>query len=183
MRKKIALIALALILFGEIGRGWSQNTSQPRPCDSPEGNQFDFWLGEWQLTWPAEQFGGKPGTKAHGTNTVTKILDDCIIQEAFRFPAGNFNGHSISAYDARAKIWRQTWVDNRGGYLMFTGMFKDGKMELRTAPFERNGKTYISRMVFRNIKPNSLDWDWQRSLDGGKTWQDVWNIHYERSRK
>jgi len=71
-------------------------------------------------------------------------------------------------------------VDNQGGYLLFTGEFNDGQMELRTEPSEREGKTFISRMVFRNITKNSLDWDWQRSEDGGKTWQDLWNIHYER---
>lgn len=53
-------------------------------------------------------------------------------------------------------------------------------MELRTPPCQRNGKTYISRMVFKNITENSLDWDWQRSENDGKTWVDVWNIHYQR---
>ncbi|HEX8734313.1 MAG TPA: hypothetical protein VF721_03250, partial [Pyrinomonadaceae bacterium] len=35
----------------------SQQQAQPptRPCDLPEGKQFDFWLGEWELKWPAGQ--------------------------------------------------------------------------------------------------------------------------------
>jgi hypothetical protein len=36
-------------------------------------------------------------------------------------------------------------------------------------------------MVFRNITPESLDWDWQTSADGGKTWKDLWNIHYAKT--
>jgi hypothetical protein len=55
-----------------------------------------------------------------------------------------------------------------------------GKMELRTAVTETAGRKIVSRMVFKNITTNALDWDWQRSLDGGKSWQDVWNIHYQR---
>ncbi len=170
-------LLLALTWIGAL------SAQQTRPCDTPEGKQLDFWLGEWELTWPAQQFGGKEGELGHGTNTITKILGDCIIQEAFRFPGGKFDGHSVSVYSAPKKHWQQTWVDNQGSYLLFTGEFKDGKMELRTAPFERNGKTFISRMVFKNISANSLDWDWQRSTDEGKTWTDQWNIHYQRKNK
>jgi hypothetical protein len=36
------------------------------------------------------------------------------------------------------------------------------------------------RMVFKNITANELDWSWERSLDGGKTWQVMWPIHYKR---
>lgn len=181
MTSIIRAVVAAVLLQGAAAELRGQNPA-PRPCDLSAAKQFDFWLGKWELSWPAEQFGGKPGAKGHGTNSITRILDGCIIQESFHFPDGNYKGRSLSAYDARAGVWRQTWVDNRGGYLTFTGGFKDGKMELRTAPYQRNGKTFISRMVFRNIRANSLDWDWQRSADGGKTWQDVWNIHYERKK-
>ena len=179
--KKTGIISFALTL----ALTWAGTLAaqQTRPCDTPEGKQFDFWLGEWELTWPAEQFGGKKGELGHGTNTITRILGDCIIQEEFRFPGGKFDGHSVSVYNIQKKHWQQTWVDNQGGYLLFTGEFKDGKMTLRTAPFQRNGQTFISRMVFKNITYNSLDWDWQRSPDDGKTWTDQWNIHYERKKK
>src|SRR5213592_740844 len=26
--------------------------SQPQPCSAPEQKQMDFWLGDWELTWP-----------------------------------------------------------------------------------------------------------------------------------
>ncbi|RMF57091.1 MAG: DUF1579 domain-containing protein [Calditrichaeota bacterium] len=181
MKKVHVSIILLIGQFLWITPNLAQENQHQRPCDLPEGKQLDFWLGHWELSWPAEQFGGTPGTLQHGTNTVTKILDNCIIYESFRFPDGNFNGHSFSVYDARSHQWKQTWVDNKGSYLLFTGEFKDGKMILSTAPYTRNGKTFISRMVFRNITSDSFDWDWQRSSDNGKTWQDMWNIHYQRS--
>jgi hypothetical protein len=166
------------LAFASIAMG----QTNPRPCDTPEGKRFDFWIGEWDLTWPAEQQGGKKGEIGTGTNSISKILDGCIVQEKFRYPAGKFDGHSVSVYNAQKKIWQQTWVDNQGGYLVFTGTFKNDMMELRTEPVERNDKTYISRMVFRKIKKDSIDWDWQRSEDRGKTWKDVWNIRYERKK-
>jgi len=154
--------------------------SNNHPCAAPEAAQFNFWLGEWELTWPAEQWGGKPDELGRGVNHIRKILGECIIEENFQFPKQNFNGRSLSAYNAKKAVWQQTWVDNQGGYLLFTGKFEDNKMELRTEPFERKGKTLISRMVFKNITDQSFDWDWQRSDNLGESWKDLWNIHYER---
>lgn len=169
-----------LLLFVLIVSNMASAQQQVRPCDTAEGKQLDFWLGEWDLTWPADQMGGEKGEIGHGRNTITTILDDCIIQEEFRTADGSFKGRSVSVYNPREETWQQTWVDSQGGYLLFTGEFADGKMILRTAPKEREGKTVVSRMVFRNITETSLDWDWQRSTDAGQTWVDLWNIHYER---
>lgn len=43
---------------------------------NPE-NQFDFWLGEWDVTW---------GEDGKGTNHIIRIMDDKIIQENFSAP-------------------------------------------------------------------------------------------------
>lgn len=88
-------------------------------------------------------------------------------------------GMSLSTFDARAQKWKQTWVDNEGGYLDFVGEFRDGHMILaREAAKDR--RQVLQRMVFKNISAKDLDWSWERSLDGGKTWQVVWPIHYKR---
>ena len=101
-----------------------------KPGAASEEKQFDFWLGQWELSWPAEQMGGEAGEVHHGTNTVTKILDDRVIQETFRFQAGSFNGHSVSVFNPSKRIWQQTWVDNQGSYLLFDE-FSDRQHELR----------------------------------------------------
>jgi hypothetical protein len=35
-------------------------------------------------------------------------------------------------------------------------------------------------MVWKNITPNELDWSWEFSQDGGKSWEVQWPIHYKR---
>ena len=152
----------------------------PPPCSSDEAGQFDFWLGEWDLTWPGGQSGTPVGQTGRATNSLKKGLGTCVIEENFATADKSYIGRSWSVYSPSQKLWRQTWVDNTGAYLLFTGKFENGKMELRTKPVTRNGKVIISRMVFKNINKDSLDWDWQRSTDNGETWQDVWNIHYSR---
>lgn len=151
------------------------------PCTDPVHTQFDFWVGEWELTWPAEQTGGTPGGRSSGTNRVERVLGGCVIEERFSTSDGSFRGRSLSVHDERSGLWRQTWVDSSGAYLAFTGRLEDGRMVLKTEPIEREGEVVVNRMVFRDIEKNSLDWTWQGSRDGGDTWTDLWNIEYKRT--
>jgi hypothetical protein len=149
------------------------------PCETPEARQFDFWLGEWDLTWPAEQTGGVPGQRATGSNHITRLFQNCVIEENFATADRSFLGHSVSVYDEQAGIWRQTWVDSAGGYITLTGGFDGERMELATEP--RDDGMVFQRMVFHEIEADSLEWAWQGTRDGGVTWNDLWNISYQRT--
>jgi hypothetical protein len=147
-------------------------TEQLQPCEAPEARQFDFWLGEWDLTW---------GEDGRGRNTVRSRYSGCVIEENFDgTPSMVFRGMSISAFNARLKVWQQTWVDSQGGYIHLTGEFANGKMILFNRPLDSDGRV-LFRMTFYNIGPDSLDWDWERSEDGGQTWELRWRIHYQRA--
>ena len=151
-----------------------------KPCSSPEARQFDFWLGDWDLTWPAEQTGGDERDIGTGTNQISRLFGDCAIEERFATSDGSFLGRSLSVFDSRTGVWRQTWVDNTGGYLVFTGDFDGETMELRTEPEERDDEIIVQRMIFTDVTADSLNWTWQGSRDGGTNWNDLWNIAYRR---
>ena len=137
--------------------------------DNPE-TQFNFWLGEWDCTW---------GDDGKGTNRVLRIMDDKVIQENFSAP--DLLGMSVSVYDPERKVWCQTWVDNNGTYLDFTGGFEDGRMVLVRDAVVR-GEACKQRMVWFNIEPGQFDWNWERSDDGGQTWRVLWKIRYVRKK-
>lgn len=145
------------------------------PCSAPEARQLDFWLGSWNLTWEGGQ----------GTNEIVRRFGDCVIEENFvgQMPDGPYRGFSVSMFDRRSKEWRQTWVDDQGSYLAFRGgRDGDGFMRLCGEPLVGNdGREQISRMSWINVEKDSLDWLWERSFDGGATWEMFWEIHYERA--
>lgn len=165
---------------GRVGRMVNGMPDTSKPCSSPEARQFDFWLGKWDLSWPAEQSGGEAGRRHTGTNNITKMFGDCVIEENFATDDGRLLGHSVSVYDEKAAMWRQTWVDSSGAYLWFTGSFNGEVMELRTEPVQRDDETVVQRMIFTDITGDSLEWTWQGSRDGGETWNDLWNVSYRR---
>lgn len=138
-----------------------------RAVRSEPACQFDFWLGHWDLRWEPD------GT---GVNVVASILDDHVILERFDGrPSISLAGMSVSLFDEAIGRWRQVWVDNDGQYLEFVGGLEGDRMILeRRRPDGRQ-----QRMVWSNIKAESLHWSWEHS-DDGERWTVDWAIDYRR---
>jgi hypothetical protein len=166
------ILIFVVALFSICWVSVSDSPAQDKPCSSQEASQFDFWVGAWDLTW---------SDTVTGTNTITKELNGCVIHENFNSPSTNFSGKSYSVYNTDKGIWQQTWVDNQGGYLDFTGGLEEDNMILSRSFTGPKGNYVIQRMVFFNITNDSLDWSWESSLDSGKTWNQNWLIHYKRA--
>jgi hypothetical protein len=168
-------LLLVLIYSGLFFTSFSQ-TLGPKPCSSPEASQFDFWVGDWLLSW---------GDTSRGTNHVEKLFGSCVVHENFQSPATNLLGQSWSVYNPNYKQWQQTWVDSQGAYIVLTGGMVGDSLMLttseRTVPptLSPSGKMK-NRMVYYNLKTNSFDWSWEASTDGGTSWKQNWLIHYKR---
>ncbi len=176
MIRMLAVLSLAAMTLAQLHA--QQTSATPHaPCAAPQQKQLDFWVGEWELTWPGE----KPSETGHGINSIKRIMDGCVVQE--NFSGGDslhLRGTSVSTFDVRSGHWKQTWVDNEGGYLDFTGDFANGQMILQREFTQKDGTRVMQRMVWKNISANEIDWSWEASRDGGKTWQVNWPIHYKR---
>lgn len=170
-------IAVCLCSWAGFCLGQNGSAPAPNPCVVEQQQQLDFWVGEWNLTWP----GTKPGQMQRGTNSIRRVLEGCVIEE--NFSGGDdmhLRGKSVSVFDTRSGKWKQTWVDNEGGYLDFVGEFADGQMILGREVTRPDGAKGLQRMVFKNISKDEFDWSWEASEDAGKSWHVVWPIHYRR---
>lgn len=150
----------------------TESTGADATAWRPDGNELDFWLGDWDVRWAD---GGI------GTNRLTRILGDRVIREEFsgRSPRGSLEGLSLSVYDRERRLWRQTWVDDQGSYIDLVGERVEGWFAfVRAAP--EIGPRVRQRMVFRDVEADSLRWTWERSDDDGTTWTVVWEIRYTR---
>lgn len=168
----VIMIVFGLALLPESES--AAQTSNDKPCSAPEAGQFDFWVGTWDATWEG---GG-------GENVVSKEFDGCVIRENFRAnpdstSATPLTGTSLSTYVSAEKVWKQTWVDNSGSYLDFSGTFDGERMTLARETKDKEGKSYFQRMVWYNITADNFDWNWERSRDG-KEWKVLWQIRYQR---
>jgi hypothetical protein len=118
--------AFAILLASPAGNRHAAPTRGPAPgpeCAAPEYRQFDFWLGDWD-TFEA----GKAG-KSVARNRVTRMLDGCAIREV----NDGLVGESFNAYDADQRLWHQSWVTNRGQWLVLEGHLAAGRSRGRRA--------------------------------------------------
>lgn len=171
VRRGIALAAV----FGALCLPLANRAQQMPDCKAPEFRQLDFWIGTWRARWKDAE-----GREQEGTNRIEATLDGCVIVEHFDGRPGTpLRGTSVSTYDRTAGRWKQTWVDNTGGYLDFAGGREGDRMILSRSTV-RDGKPVQSRMVFEDITPTAFTWLWQSSRDDGRTWQTNWRIEYTR---
>ena len=148
----------------------------PAPCQDPEFRQLDFWVGEWDLSWTQQD-----GTLGQGTNIITRApYGDCVIMENFDgSPTLPFKGMSVSTYSILVKEWRQTWVDDQGGYFsLHGGPQEDGTFILEMDRYD--DKVPYLRMVWEDITEDSLVWRWQGKADADADWADRWVLNYKR---
>jgi hypothetical protein len=137
-----------------------------------DGSELDFWIGDWGVRWAED---------GHGSNRIERILGDHVVHEQFAGESrvGKLNGESWSVFDPERHLWRQTWVDDQGGYLDLLGGRVDGWFAFeRAAPEE--GVSVRQRMVFRDIEADQFRWSWEASTDDGATWTPRWEIDYQR---
>jgi tetratricopeptide (TPR) repeat protein len=148
-----------------------------QPCRfRPEYRQFDFWVGNWNVTVSA----GQPGAgQVVGTSQVERILGDCVIFENYHTPAA-FEGKSFSFYDAELKKWRQTWVANNGSVSEFLGEFRDGAMRYEGESHAPGGGRALRRMVLSLTTADRVRQYSESSTDGGKTWSLAYDFTYLR---
>jgi hypothetical protein len=90
--------ALALYGLGDVGR------AVPHPCRGPGYDEFDFWVGKWNVHDPT-------GARI-ATSIISSEMDDCLVMEDFIQDNVGFQGKSINVYDRSTGTWHETFVDN-----------------------------------------------------------------------
>ena len=165
----IAVLAQASLVAPHLH---GQTPHAPQRCDTPEFRQFDFWIGDWNVTSE-----GEPA----GTNVVTLEEAGCVVHEHWTGAEGG-TGQSFNYYDRLDKRWHQMWVSNSGNVLDLAGTFADGALVFRGERPRPNGSTLKHRLSFRANPDGTVRQLWETSSDGGSTWSTVFDGLYRKKR-
>jgi len=154
--------------------GWTavHADESPRPgtCADPKSHQFDFWIGDWEVTSDG---------KLAGHNSIRPILDGCVLQETWRGAQGSA-GSSFNFYDPQAGQWRQFWVWRNGTTLELAGARGEGKMVLEGDSLDRDGKPVSNRITWYDNDDGTVRQHWETSRDGGTTWETAFDGLYRK---
>lgn len=159
------------------GRTYIENggvhAQRPPGCTSPETRQFDFWVGDWDVSLS--------GTEVLvGESTISMEDEGCDLIESWR-PFVGAHGHSINAYDPHDRLWHQTWVDATGQTTNSSGTFDGGAMRLNNnSPPPPSMPNLRRRMNFQAIDANSLRQWGERFDEKTRQWTVAWDLTYRR---
>ena len=155
---------------------FSQYFFAQKPCErDPIYNQFDFWVGEWEV------YDLKGNIAGH--SKISKILDNCVVLEEWTATAAQqgliFAGKSYNSYNSASRQWQQNWVDNTGGsneYL--TGNYENDAMHFMSRSFTNGKNISIRKLTFFKLKDNKVRQFGEISNDEGKTWITEYDLEY-----
>lgn len=154
---------LATILLCAAAPVAAQQPKRPPPCMSEQHRQFDFWIGEWNVT-------GSDG-KTVGHSSIESRLNRCVIHEHWQ--GHGSDGESFNIYNAASGQWEQFWVDNGGNRLHLKGGLVDGRMVLageQDKPDPQTGIVQRERIAWTPNADGSVRQLWETSKDDGKSW-------------
>jgi len=129
-----------------------QNQDTPCNCCTENYNQFDFWIGNWEVYDTNE--------KLVGTNSISKQYDNCLIQEKW-VSKGKNRGTSTNYFDKTDNTWNQIWVDNSGYVLKLKGSFINGSMVLKSELKEGKKGLYYDQISWTKNKNGTVTQLWE----------------------
>ena len=92
-------------------------------CNYRQSNQFDFWVGDWNVY---DSTGALVGE-----NRIEKQYENCVIQENWVSQGVN-KGTSYNYFNPNDSTWNQLWLDNQGSILKLKGKFQNNMMVLKS---------------------------------------------------
>ncbi len=161
LMRKVLIVIMTLFTYSSIAAD----------CSDKNYQDFDFWLGEWQVTSKADD--------VIRFNSISKINNGCTILEEYSSPSG-YVGKSLNIYDQHTKKWYQTWTDSSGLLLQLRGGIKQGTMVMVGETLNDSQQTTINQIHWIPNEDGTVRQHWQVSQDNGKTWQTTFDGLYKR---
>ena len=170
-RQALPCFLAAAIICGLLGGSLATAQVSGPDCSAPEYRQFDFWVGDWEVTARG---------RVAGTNLVTKRDDGCVVHEQWNGSQGS-TGESWNFFDRSTGLWHQVWIDGTGGVLRFSGRYADGRLAMTGESTAPDGSTVLHKLTFyNNAEDGTVRQVWEQSKDGGSSWTVVFDGLYRR---
>lgn len=145
-----------------------------KACTAPGYRQFDFWVGEWEVT-P----NGTDKIVAH--SLIESLYGGCAIRENW-MPLTREDGGSLNSFLPALGVWRQIWTDSQGSWNVFEGGRVGDAMVLLGHRLGNDPKdsAILARMTFTPLEDGSVRQHGEHSSDFGQTWQTSYDFIYRK---
>lgn len=178
-RPRLILLVVAFALLS------SHSALAQEACAGDHYREFDFWIGEWDLTNLRLLEDGEWHAVGEATNRVFPVAGGCGIVELWDGYLGesHIRGFSVRTYDSNTGKWHLVlnWPQpDRAGFGTLEGEFRHGRGDFLTESTAEDGSTQLTRYSFADIGDRTFRWNNGSSDDGGQSWQTNWIMEFVR---
>jgi hypothetical protein len=166
MRRMI--VPALLLLFASVA---SAQQPAAKPCTTDTHQEFDFWVGKWDVF-------NKAGDHV-GENEITSHT--CMLLEQWKGDAGS-RGMSLNFVDPASGKWTQDWVDSSGGRIVIHGGWTAGAMRLVGEHMLPNGSKRPFRGTWTPLDDGRVRQHFEEIKDEETGWA-TWFDGYYKKRK
>ena len=165
--------AILAVHCAAAGQSETGKPAVPPSCEAPEYRQFDFWIGDWDVTTA----NGQPA----GRNTITRVANGCALHENW-VGRGGFTGQSLNGWNRHTKLWQQTWLDSSGARLDLAGAADATGLQLEGRVPRGNGRDglLMHRIRWSRLPDGRVRQHWETSEDSGANWVTAFDGYYQR---
>jgi hypothetical protein len=146
----------------------------PTPCGAaPERHQFDFWIGDWDVT--------TQGGTSVGSSVIQSVSGGCALLENWTSNRGG-HGKSLNTYNPARHQWQQFWIGQDGG----VGEYRSSEFDGKSLAFfirDEADSLAVQRLTFTPVDSATVRQHSEASKDGGKTWTTQYDFFYHRKAK
>ncbi len=157
-----------------------QSGTATGPCAAPDHRMFDFMIGSWRTSAPANAGGGA----TEGASTVETVLDGCVIHEHRNLSRDGkrlFDGDGYWGYDSVKKQWLLFYMDDQSHMQVYEGRQDGTKLGFYRERPDPDGKPILIRIVYTPTGISAYTQAVERSADNGATWQPSGVTTYQRN--
>ncbi|BDI61293.1 hypothetical protein [Qipengyuania nanhaisediminis] len=170
-------VAAAALAITQAAASQTPPAPPPTPPQSPactgEGHaQFDFWVGEWEVT-------PNGGEQLIAHSRIERLYNGCAVRENW-MPLNGRDGGSLNSYDAATGRWHQTWIGSSPGRVEFAGGWTGEAMVLTGNWPSPAAAHQLVRMTYTLTPEGHVRQHGEASLDHGASWQPSFDFIYRR---
>lgn len=140
------VVSAALFSFA----AYAQDTTCP--CCTPMHHQFDFWIGEWEVT--------DTSGRHVGNSSIKSLENHCIISEYWQGRGGG-TGRSYNYFDSSDSTWHQLWLSSNGFILRLQGTATDSTMTLTSSKVDDPKGSYKNRITWILHSDGTVHQHWE----------------------
>jgi len=156
---------------------WSIQTQnqQKAPCNTDKHNEFNFWVGNWNVY--------NPKGDLIGTNKILKMHSNCVMQENWESKTGPNKGTSYNYVNLIDNTWNQVWIDNNGYSLVLKGNPHKGSMILQSEVQKGQNGDFYNRVTWIPNEDGTITQLWEILSTEDKVIQEAFRGIYKKNKQ